>query len=167
MKAHLRSVRIAPKKANLIAKMVRGLPVGDAMTQLQKTNKKGARIVEQLLRSAMANAEHNDKQDPKSLLIKTIVVNQSIGYQRGVPKARGQMRPMQKFLSHISVTLGIADEKTEKTKMTKKMVKEPSQKAKTTVKKVSNESKTAKSESDSSPESSISSTSSKSSKSSS
>jgi large subunit ribosomal protein L22 len=110
MKAHLHSVRIAPKKANLIARIVRGLTVPDAVEALRTTNKKGARIIEKLLLSAMANASHNDKQDPQMMVIKEIVVNQGQAYRRGMPKARGQVRPYRKFLSHITVTLGYAED---------------------------------------------------------
>ena len=110
MKAHLRSVRIAPKKLNLIAKMVRGMPVPEALEALKHTHKKGARIVQELLKSAVANAEHNDKQQASLLIIKTIVVNQASGYRRGVPKARGSVRPVTKFLSHVSLALGFAGE---------------------------------------------------------
>jgi large subunit ribosomal protein L22 len=110
MKAILRSVRIAPKKANLMAKMVRGMPVQEAIASLERTHKKAARLVEELLRSAVANAEHNEKQDASHLIIKSIIVNQGTAYHRGIPKARGQVRPIRKFLSHISVELGIADQ---------------------------------------------------------
>ena len=110
MKAYLRSVRIAPKKANLIAKMVRGLPVPEAVEQLRLTNKKAARIIEKLLRSAIANASHNDKQDAQTMVIKTIIVNQGMAYRRGMPKARGQQRPYRKFLSHIELELGFPGE---------------------------------------------------------
>jgi len=106
MKAYVDSVRIAPKKANLIAKMVRGMSVPIAVEALRRTHKKGARIIETLLRSAIANASHNDRQDPQTMVIKTIIVNQGIAYHRGVPMARGRVRPMRKFLSHISLTLG-------------------------------------------------------------
>ncbi len=109
MKAYLRSARIAPKKANIIAMMVRGMRVDEALTALAKTNKKGARLVETLVKSAVANAEHNDKQRKGNLMIKTIIVNQGMAYQRGVPMARGRMRMMNKFMSHISVALGISD----------------------------------------------------------
>lgn len=109
MKAFLRSARIAPKKANIVAKMVRGMPVSDAITALKKTHKKAARMIETLVESAVANAEHNDKQTSSTLFIKTIVVNQSLGYRRGIPKARGSVRPITKFLSHIAVTLGVRD----------------------------------------------------------
>lgn len=106
MKASVRSVRIAPKKANLIARLVRGLTVPDAIEQLRRTHKKGARIVEKLLQSAVANTSHNLKQDPQTMIVKTIVVNQGTAYHRGVPMARGRVRPMRKFLSHIEIELG-------------------------------------------------------------
>ena len=107
MKALLRSARIAPKKANIIARMVRGLSVPEAQDLLARTQKKAARLVEGLLASAVANAAHNDRQDPGALVVKEIVVNQGSAYRRGVPMARGRVRPLQKFLSHISVTLGV------------------------------------------------------------
>lgn len=110
MKAIVRSVRIAPKKANIVATMVRGMAVEEAMTMLSRTHKKAARIIEELLRSAIANATHNDKQSASTLVVKTIVVNQGAAFRRGVPMARGRVRPMKKFLSHIEVTLGVADE---------------------------------------------------------
>ncbi len=138
MKAYARSLRIAPKKANLIAKMVRGMSVSVALNTLRRTNKKAARMVEKLLKSAVANAQHNDKQDGNNLMIKTIIVNQGAGYRRGVPMARGRMRPMIKFLSHISLTLGIDDgEQPTKQKQSKKTAASASQKAKGSVKSTS------------------------------
>ncbi len=109
MKASVNSVRIAPKKANLIARLVRGLAVPDAIEALRRTHKKGARIVETLLQSAVANTSHNLKQDPQTMIVKTIVVNQGTAYHRGVPMARGRVRPMRKFLSHIEIELGFED----------------------------------------------------------
>lgn len=106
MKAYLHSARIAPKKANLIARMVRGMKVPAAVTALERTNKKAARLVEKLLKSAMANASHNEKQDPAQMIISSIIVNQGQAYRRGMPKARGQTRPYRKFLSHIELVLG-------------------------------------------------------------
>ncbi len=134
MKASVHSVRIAPKKANLIAKLVRGMTVPEAMEQLRRTNKKAARIIELLLRSAIANSSHNDKQDAQMMVIKTIVVNQGQAYRRGMPMARGRQRPFKKFLSHIDITLGFPEEEKSKTKKIAKKSSEPSQKAKTRVK---------------------------------
>lgn len=148
MHASIRSVRIAPKKANIIAKMVRGMPVPAAISALSRTHKKAARIVEDLLKSAAANARQNDKQDPEGMIIKTIVVNQGTALHRGVPKARGQMRPMKKYLSHIHVTLGYKGDKAvsaKKTMASQKMAKKDatasSQAPKTRVKKTSSTTK--------------------------
>ncbi|PIP65672.1 50S ribosomal protein L22 [Candidatus Peregrinibacteria bacterium CG10_big_fil_rev_8_21_14_0_10_49_16] len=124
MKAHLKSVRIAPKKANLVAKIVRGMPVRDAQEVLRITNKKAARILEKLLRSAQANAEHNDKQSASALEIREIVVNEGGAYRRGVPRARGRVRPIRKRLSHITLLLGVREEKSRKKE--KDMPKSPS-----------------------------------------
>lgn len=139
MKATLSSARIAPKKANIIAKMVRGMNVPAAVEALRRTNKKGARLVEKLLLSAMANANHNTKQDPQTMVITSIVVNQGTALRRGMPKARGQMRPYRKFMSHIDITIGYADEVKSKTMVRKNAKRKetaetPSQKAKSTVK---------------------------------
>lgn len=106
MHASHQSARLAPKKANLMAKMVRGLPVPTAVELLRKTHKKSARLFEAVLRSAIANAEHNFKQDPQTMILKTVVINQGTAYRRGTPMARGRMRPIRKFFSHITITLG-------------------------------------------------------------
>lgn len=142
MHASIRSVRIAPKKANIIAKMVRGMPVPAAITALSRTHKKAARIVEDLVKSAAANARQNDKQDPDGMVIKTIVVNQGQALHRGVPMARGRMRPMKKYLSHIHVTLGYKGEAAApKAKTSKKAEATASQAPKTRVKKTSSTTK--------------------------
>ena len=139
MKATLHSVRIAPKKANLIALLVRGMSVPDAVEALRLTHKKGARIIEKLLLSAMANASHNDKQNPQQMVIKSIVVNQGTAYRRGMPKARGQTRPYRKFLSHIDVVLGYVEEKEAK-----KGAKEASPKSQSPVKSAQTKKSTVK-----------------------
>ena len=138
MKASHHSVRIAPKKLSLIARMVRGMSVPDATESLRRTNKKGARILEKVLLSAVANASHNDKQDPQMMIVKTVVVNQAQSYRRGMPKARGQMRPYRKFLSHVEVVLGYAAEEkmqksSRKQKKESETVKNASQKPKKSV----------------------------------
>ncbi len=123
MYAHLSSARLAPKKANLMAKMVRGMPVPAAVELLRKTGKKSARIFEQLLRSAIANAEHNFKQDPQLMILKTVVVNQGSAYRRGIPMARGRVRPIRKFMCHITITLGLEGMEETKSKRKEKSKK--------------------------------------------
>lgn len=145
MKAYLKAVRIAPKKADLLAKLIRGRSVPDAMSALEHTNKKAARMLEQLLRSAIANASHNDKQDAQMMVVKTVVVNKAQTYHRGVPMARGRVRPMRKFLSHIELTLGFADEpKKGKKSATSDSSKNTSKKAETAVKKTGTSAKSTK-----------------------
>ncbi len=124
MKAILRSARITPKKANLIATMVRGKNVPEALEILVRVNKKGARIFQALIESAVANAEHNDAQDRKNLEIRTIVANKAQSFQRGVPIARGRWRPIRKLLSHLEVTLGVLVEKESKEEKEVKEAKE-------------------------------------------
>ncbi|MEI8229848.1 MAG: 50S ribosomal protein L22 [Candidatus Peregrinibacteria bacterium] len=142
MHASLTSTRIAPKKLNVIAKMVRGMPTPKALTALEHTHKKAARIIEGVLKSAIANATFNDKQRSDDLYIKTIVVNQASSYRRGVPMARGRVRPMRKFLSHLDIVLGLIDE--EKSGSEKKLTKPELSKAPTTPKRVENASQPAK-----------------------
>lgn len=136
MKAYLRSTRIAPKKARIVADMVRGMPVAEAMDLLARTQKKSARLIGELIKSAVANATHNDKQDPSQLVVRTIIVNQAAGYRRGVPMARGRVRPMTKFLSHIDLVLGIksaesVDDAGKKTAAKSARAKSPKKGAKT------------------------------------
>ncbi len=158
MKASLRSVRIAPKKANIIARMVRGMPALQAITLLENTHKKAARMVEELIKSAVANATHNDKQDASQLIVRTIVVNQAAGYRRGVPMARGRVRPMIKFMSHIDLVLGIEAEReqdvkaAEKAEKAKKTTKKTSSSAKAPVEKKASTKKNTRSTSSSSEE---------------
>lgn len=134
MHASHNSARLAPKKANLMAKVVRGLSVPDAMELLRKTGKKSARLFEAVLRSAIANAEHNFKQDPQTMILKEVFVNQGTSYRRGIPMARGRTRPIRKYLCHISMTLGYPE--APKSKKTKAVVATDGQKV-TTKKKTS------------------------------
>ncbi len=145
MKSFLRSVRIAPKKAEILAKMIRGKSVPDAVYLLEHVNKKAARILQSLLRSAMANASHNDKQDPQMLIVKTIVVNKAQVFHRGVPMARGRVRPIKKFQSHIDLALGFADELEKKKKTQKNQTTEKSDSSSQSTKKTVQKTTTAKS----------------------
>jgi len=125
MKASLRSYRLSPRKANLIAKMIRGMTVEEALSTLERTHKKAARVLDKLIKSAIANAQHNDNQNPENLVIKSLIVNQAQVYHRSIPMARGRVRPIRKFLSHIELTLGVAE--AEEPKSSQKEVKTASQ----------------------------------------
>lgn len=107
MKAILNNSQISYKKANLVAGIVRGMRVEDALNQLEFTPKKAARILYKVIRSASANAENNFKQNPKNLYIEEIVVTKGPAYRRARSVSRGRMHPIRKATSHITVRVGV------------------------------------------------------------
>lgn len=107
MKALLSNIRISPEKANLVAGMVRGAMVNDALEQLSFTPKKGAKILYKVVASAAANAEHNLKQNREKLYIKEIVVTKGPTYKRGVSVSRGRVHPILKRTAQIRVTVDV------------------------------------------------------------
>lgn len=125
MKAIARNIRISPKKANLIAGLVRKKNAQEALSILKFTPKKGAKLLYKVLHSAMANAENNFKQKKDSLVIKEIIVTEGPTFKRSVPVSRGRVHPILKRNAHITVTLGLEEgeevkKEEEKTKETDK-----------------------------------------------
>ncbi len=131
MKAILRAARITPKKANLIAGMVRKRPTSEALEILKYTPKKAAELLHKLLSSAVANAVSNFKQDEKSLVIKEIIVNKGPTLKRGVPVSRGRVYPILKRTSHITILLDVQQPNAEADTAATK-TDTPAKKAKTT-----------------------------------
>lgn len=109
MKAHLRQVRISPKKMNLVAEIVRGKDVNEALETLQFMPKKAAKLLYKLLASAVANAQHNFKQDATKLKIEEIIVNEGVTYKRRQPISRGRAHPILKRTSNVTVKVNIKD----------------------------------------------------------
>ena len=105
MKAHLRRIRISSKKVNVVAGLVRGKSVDEALNVLQFTPKKAARVLFKVVQSAFSNAVNNDKQEKEALYVKHIVVNKGPVYKRYLPSTRGRALPIQKPTAHISVVL--------------------------------------------------------------
>lgn len=105
MKAIVRQVRISPKKANLVAGLVRRKSVNDAVDILKFTPKKAANILRKAIESAAANGENNFNQSKKDLYIKEIVVTKGVTFKRGVPVSKGRVHPILKRNSHITVKL--------------------------------------------------------------
>lgn len=106
MKAILRQTRISPKKANLVAGMVRGRNAEEALTMLKFMPKKGAKILYKVVHSAVSNAENNMGQDRSELEIKKILVTKGPTYKRSNPISRGRAQPILKRTSHITVEVG-------------------------------------------------------------
>ncbi len=106
MKALLRHTRSTPQKARLVADLIRGRNVNDAMNVLTFTRKKAARTFQKLLKSAVANAEENNNvMDVDDLYVKTVRVDKGITWKRQMPRARGMATTILKRTSHISIEL--------------------------------------------------------------
>ncbi|MBX5483901.1 MAG: 50S ribosomal protein L22 [Myxococcaceae bacterium] len=105
--AHLRHLRMAPRKVALVATLVRGKPVGDALNILRFTKKAAARPLSKLIKSAVANATDKSKGqvDVDALVIKHISVDQAQTQRRYMPRAMGRATPIHKKTSHVHVTL--------------------------------------------------------------
>ena len=114
MKAILRRTRISPKKANLVAALVRRKKALEAVDILKFTPKKAALILKKLIESAIANAENNMNQDKDSLNIKEIIVTEGPTYKRSIPISRGRTHPLLKRTSHITVKLEAEESKKPK-----------------------------------------------------
>ena len=106
MKASVRHIHISPKKAALVADLVRGKKADEALDFLKFADKKAAGIIYKLVSSAVANAENNDGKRKDSLTVEKIYVTKARKLRRGVPASRGRMMPIYKRHSHIFVELG-------------------------------------------------------------
>jgi len=94
---------ISPQKARLVANEIRGLPVDRAMAVLSLSPKKGARLIEKVLQSAIANAEQNHGLDVDELVVASIQVNDGTTLKRFRPKGMGRIRHRYHQRSHIVV----------------------------------------------------------------
>jgi large subunit ribosomal protein L22 len=104
-KAIQRYVRITPSKCNQVLELIRGTSVEEAQTTLQFTPKLGARIVQKVLKSAVANALHEGKVRVEDLFVKEAVVGAGPTLKRWLPRAQGRATPLLKRMSHVSVTV--------------------------------------------------------------
>ncbi len=105
IKASARHIRMSPRKVRLVSDIVRGMDVMAAETQLQFIRKIAAKPILKLLRSAMANAEHNFKLARNKLYIKKIVVDGGPMIKRFRARAFGRAAPIRKRSCHINIVL--------------------------------------------------------------
>ena len=106
VKAILNRTRTAPQKARLVARLIYGKNVNDAMNILQLTRKKAARIMQKILKSALANAEENHKVlDVDDMFVKRVTVDQGVVAKRTMPRARGSSDTIRKRSSNICLVL--------------------------------------------------------------
>jgi large subunit ribosomal protein L22 len=135
MKAILRNIPISSKKANLVAGLVRGAMVEDALAQLKFTPKKAAGILYGVISSAAANAETNFKQKRERLYIREIIVTEGRTNKRSMPRSRGRANPIKKRHAHITVHVDVKAAPKAEVKAKPKAKAEP--KLETEAKKVS------------------------------
>ena len=105
-RAIVRGVRLSADKGRLVADLVRGKKVGQALDILTFTQKKAAVIIKKALESAIANAEHNDGADIDELKITSIYVEQGATLKRFSARAKGRGNRISKPTCHIFVSVG-------------------------------------------------------------
>ena len=101
--ARLKYARLSPQKARLVADLVRGLPVEEALERLQYSPQKAAHVIRKVVESAIANAEHNEGADIDELTVSRIYVDEGPRMKRWRARARGRVNRIVKPTSHITV----------------------------------------------------------------
>jgi len=105
IKAIYRGARISAFKCREVTREIQGLPVAAALDVLTFTARKAARLVEKTLKSAIANAENNNRLRADKLVVQEAVVGEGPTFKRFQPKARGSAGPIRKRTSHIRIIL--------------------------------------------------------------
>ena len=100
------NARISAQKARLVADMIRGKGVAQALNILAFSPKKGAELIKKVLESAIANAEHNNGADIDELKVVTIFVDKGPSLKRFQARAKGRGNRIEKQTCHINVTVG-------------------------------------------------------------
>ncbi|KKK33427.1 50S ribosomal protein L22 [Salinicoccus sediminis] len=119
-KAVAKTVRIAPRKARMVLDLIRGKEVGEAIAILNLTNKRTSPVVEKVLKSAVANAEHNYDMDIDSLVVSEAYADEGPTLKRFRPRAQGRATKINKRTSHITVVVSEAvSEEVEETEENK------------------------------------------------
>lgn len=103
--ATLKYARVGAQKARLVADLVRGKDVGNALKTLTYLNKKSAIMIKKLIESAVANADYKKTMDLDKLFVKTIYVDKGPVLKRFRPRAQGRAYGVRKQTSHINVVL--------------------------------------------------------------
>lgn len=103
--AKLRNLRRSPKKVRLVADVIRGMDVNQALHQLQFINKGATYELTKLLNSAIANAENNNNLSKDNLFVKEITVDGAGFLKRWMPRAHGRATMIRKRMSHVTIVL--------------------------------------------------------------
>jgi large subunit ribosomal protein L22 len=104
-KAIARYIRIAPRKVRIVIDLIRGKQIGEALAILKYTPKVASEVVEKVLKSAVANAEHNFNMEVDKLYVAEAYVDQGPTLKRIHPRSRGQAFSILKRSSHVTVVV--------------------------------------------------------------
>ena len=101
-----KNISVAPRKLRLIADVIRGKPVNEALVTLQFMQERAAADVARAIRTAIANAENTYQLNQQRLRVVAITVEEGIKLRRMMPMARGRAGRVNKRHSHIRVVVG-------------------------------------------------------------
>ena len=104
-RATAKYVRVSSRKAKLVADLIRGKSIGEALSILALTPTKAAGIVDKVVKSALANAENNFDMNPDNLYVATAFVDQGPKLKRIHPRSRGQAFKILKRTSHVTIVV--------------------------------------------------------------
>ncbi|MFI3329416.1 MAG: 50S ribosomal protein L22 [bacterium] len=104
-KAIANTVRITPRKARLVLDLIRGKNVGEAYAILRLTPKASTEAIEKVLKSAVANADHNNNMNVNNLYVKECYANDSVRMKRMLPRAKGRGDVIVKRTCNITVVV--------------------------------------------------------------
>lgn len=105
VKAKLSNTRISAQKLRLVADMIRGKSINEALRVLTFENQKGGRILKKLVESAVANAEVKQVIDVDNLYVKTVYVDAGPFIKRFMPRSQGRATEIKKRTSHVNLVL--------------------------------------------------------------
>jgi large subunit ribosomal protein L22 len=102
-KAFSRSIRVSPRKLNLVAQLIRGKKAEKALAELTFSPRRIARDVKRVLESAIANAENNHQLDVDQLIVSEAYVGKALVMKRWRPRARGRVGSIRKPFSNLTI----------------------------------------------------------------
>ncbi len=105
MKAHLRGIRMSPKKVHMVASVVRGMNADQAVGVLSNLPQKSAFYLHKVLKSALASAKESEKLNQDSLVVSEVNVQDGSRFRRFKAGSRGRAKPIIKRTCHLSVIL--------------------------------------------------------------
>jgi large subunit ribosomal protein L22 len=108
--ATARQLRVSPQKLNLVAEMIRGMPVDRALNALVLSKRRIANDVRKALQSAIANAENNHGLDVDELVVAEAYVGKNLVLKRGRPRARGRFGRIEKPFSQLTIKVRQVEE---------------------------------------------------------